>query len=98
MPRARCALFLGLLLACSRPGAAPVQTPTVEDLIAWLDVPEKQWIATVRLQESPDAATRALLQPGRIAATGPHGRWTAHMLALAKLGSPAIPAVRARAL
>ena len=98
MPRTRCALFVVLLLSCSWPGAVPVQTPTVEELIAWLDVPEKQWIATVRLQESPDAATRALLQPGRIASTGPHGRWTGHMLALAKLGSPAIPAIRARAL
>ena len=62
MPRARCAVFVALLLVLisSTPNEARRQAETIEELIAWLDVPQTEWIATARLQEVPDAAARAL--------------------------------------
>lgn len=88
-----------LLLGGAR--MAPAQEPparvSVEQLVEWLDHPETQWVATARLQETPQAAVAALLRPGRVV-FGTHNQWTAPMLALAKLGEPAIPAVRDRLL
>ena len=43
------------------------------------------------------ATLSLLLRPGRVA-SGPHGRSTAPMLALSKLGEPAIPAIVDRLL
>ena len=86
-------LTLGLTTSSSgssRQGAEPI--PPVEELIALLDAPETQWVATAWLQASPHAALPLLLQPGRVE-SGPHGRWTAAMLALAKLGESAVPAI-----
>lgn len=75
--------------------SAFAQTPSPSELVAELDNPETQWLATAQLQAARDAALPLLLQPGRVA-SGPHDRWTAHMLALAKLGEPAIPSITDR--
>jgi hypothetical protein len=77
--------------------SAFAQTPRPSELIAELDNPETEWLATARLQAIPNAALPMLLQPGRIA-SGPHDRWTAQMLALAKLGEPAIPSITGRVI
>lgn len=77
--------------------AAFAQTPSPSELVAELDNPETQWLATAHLQAVPDAALPLLLQPGRVA-SGPHDRWTAHMLALAKLGERAIPSITDRVI
>jgi hypothetical protein len=70
------------------------QTPSPTELVAWLEHPETEWLATAHLQAVPDIALPLLLEPGRVASG--HDRWTAHMLALAKLGERAIPAITAR--
>jgi len=88
-----------LFAAISEPDAASPQAsaPGVDELIAWLDTRETEWIATAHLQAMPLAALPLLLQPGRVT-SGPHDRWTAHQLALAKLGIPAIRAITARVM
>jgi HEAT repeat protein len=94
-----CAMIWFSLAMASGPytRAAFAQPPTPSELVTWLDNPETEWVATARLQAIPDAALPLLLQPGRIA-SGPHDRWTAHMLALAKLGEPAIPSITDRVI
>jgi HEAT repeat protein len=79
------------------PAFAAVQAPTPSELVAWLENRETEWLASAHLLAAPDAALALLLQPGRIA-SGPHGQWTAPMLTLAKLGQPAIPAIRDRVI
>jgi hypothetical protein len=74
---------------------ARAQGASPEELVAWLDSPETEWVATARLQAVADAAIPLLLQPARIQ-SGAHDRWTAQMLALAKLGEPAIPPIATR--
>lgn len=76
---------------------AQAPAPSVDELIAWLGDPETEWVATAYLQASPGAALPLLLQPGRVT-PGPHDRLSAPMLALAKLGEPAIPAITTRVL
>jgi hypothetical protein len=71
--------------------------PSVQQLVDWLDNPETEWGATARLQEVRQTALSLLLRPGRVA-SGPHDRWTAPMLALSKIGEPAIPAIVDRLL
>jgi hypothetical protein len=78
------------------PASALAQDPTPEELIAWLDDPTRAWIATAHLQATPDAAQR-LLRSGRVV-SGHHDEWTAPMLALAKLGEPAIALITERAI
>ena len=73
------------------------RVPSVQPLIDWLDNPETEWVATARLQAVPQTALPLLLRPGRVA-SGPHDRWTAPMLALSKIGEPAIPAIVDRVL
>jgi hypothetical protein len=90
-------LLLGLGTGPHIAAAARAPAPSVDELIAWLDDPETEWVATTYLQAIPRAALSLLLQPGRVA-SGPHDRWTAPMLALSKLGEPAIPAITSRAL
>jgi hypothetical protein len=94
-----CGAVCVLLLLSGGPQivSARAQVPSADELVAWLDVPETQWVATAHLQEVPRTALPLLLQPGRIA-SGPHDQWTAHMLALAKLGEAAIPAITERVL
>jgi hypothetical protein len=70
--------------------------PDAQSLIDSLEVPETGWIATAWLQQMPDAAVPLLLQPGK-AWYGHHMRWTTRMLALAKIGEPAVPAIVERA-
>jgi hypothetical protein len=90
--RAMAIIFLiGAVATISAQDAPPV-APPVEQLVEWLDSPETEWVATARLQQAPQAALPLLLRPGRVA-SGPHDRWTASMLALAKIGEPAIPAI-----
>ena len=76
---------------------APTVVPPVEQLIEWLDNPETAWAATARLQQVPQTALPLLLRPGRVA-SGHDDRWSASMLALAKIGEPAIPAILDRLL
>jgi hypothetical protein len=89
--------FLVALAGGPNTRSAFAQAPPPGELVAWLDNPETEWVATARLQDVPDAALPLLLQPGRVA-SGPHDRWTAHMLALAKLGEPAIPSITDRVI
>src|SRR6266508_2969519 len=95
------AMLIALMLSGATPKVAaqdtPAAAPRVDQLIEWLDAPETQWVATARLQEVPQAALPLLLRPGRVA-SGPHDRSTAPMLALSKLGEPAIPAIVDRLL
>lgn len=72
-------------------------TPSAEELIGWLDAPDTAWAASAHLQALPQDALPLLLAPGRVN-YGPHGSWSAHMLALAKLGEQAVPAIRQRAI
>ena len=80
---------------CAR--SAFAQAPSPSELVAGLDNPATEWLATAQLQAFPNAALPLLLQPGRVA-SGPHDRWTPHMLALAKLGEPAIPSITDRVI
>lgn len=89
--------FLLALSGGLSPGPASAQTLSSSELVAELDNPETQWLATAQLQAVPNAALPLLLQPGRVA-SGPHDRWTAHMLALAKLGERAIPSITDRVI
>ncbi len=77
--------------------SAFAQTPSPSELVAALDNPETEWLATAELQAIPNGALPMLLQPGRIV-SDPHDRWTAQMLALAKLGEPAIPSITGRVI
>jgi hypothetical protein len=92
-----CAAFCVAVLCFGAPGevAAREQEPGTDEIVAWLDLPETQWVATAYLQQVPQTALPLLLQPGRTT-SGAHERVTAHMLALAKLGEPAIPAIEER--
>jgi hypothetical protein len=74
--------------------AASAQSPTPSELVAALQTRQTAWVATAQLQSMPQAALPLLLAPGGLVA-GPHGAWSASMLALAKLGDPAIPAITA---
>src|SRR5262245_16367479 len=78
---------------------AQTTTPSVDELVAWLDQPSRQWLATAELQRVPDAAIPRLLDPRR-AVLGPHGTLSPALLALAKIGEPAIAPIveRARAI
>ena len=76
---------------------ASAQALSPRELVAELDHAETQWRATARVQAVPDLALPLLLEPGRVA-SGPHDSWTAHMLALAKIGGPAIPMIRDRVI
>jgi hypothetical protein len=93
----KCATLSFLLVLSSGPytRAAFAQAPSPKELVAWLDNRETEWLATAHLQAVPEAALPLLLQPGRVA-SGPDGRWSAQMLALAKLGEPAIPSITDR--
>ena len=94
-PRASvCAAGACLLVSTSGMTEAQVQgsAPTVDELVRWLDQRETEWVATAYLQRQPEAAIPLLLPPGR-AKVGPHGDWTPALLALAKIGEPAIPAI-----
>jgi len=71
--------------------------PSVQQLVDWLDHPETEWVATARLADVPQKAIPLLLRPDR-AVSGPHDRTTAPMLALSKIGEPAIPAIADRLL
>lgn len=75
--------------------SASAQRPSPGELVAWLDNRETAWLATAHMQGVPETALPLLLQPGRVA-SGPHDRWTAQMLALAKLGEPAIRSITDR--
>jgi hypothetical protein len=77
--------------------SASAQTPGPDELIAWLQNREIEWLATGHLQTVPDAALTLLLQQGRVP-LGPHARWSSQMLALAKLGEMAIPSITDRAI
>jgi len=78
---------------------AQTTTPSVDELVAWLDQPSRQWLATAELQRVPDAAIPRLLDPRR-AVLGPHGTLSPALLALAKIGEPAVAPIveRARAI
>ena len=89
--------FLLALSAGLSARSASAQTPSPTELVAGLDNPETEWRATAELQAAPAATLPLLLQPGRVA-SGPHDRWTAHMLALAKFGEPAIASITERAI
>src|SRR5262245_59048830 len=96
--RATATLVVLLLASAAAAAAQDAQgLLPVEQLVEWLDHPETQWLATARLQQVPQAALPLLLQPGRVSA-GAHNQWTAPMLALAKLGDPAMPAIVDRLL
>jgi hypothetical protein len=77
--------------------AAHAQTrpPAVDEFVGWLNDPSRQWLATAELQRLPDAAIPLLLDPAR-AVFGPHRSLTPALLALAKIGEPALPAVADR--
>ena len=79
------------------PPSAAAQTPSSDELVAWLENRETEWVATAHLQTVPEAALPLLLQPGRVR-LGPHARWSSQMLALAKLGEPAIASITERAI
>jgi HEAT repeats len=96
--------FMAVVLACvtmltsqtsNSTTAAPQETPPLDVLITWLDDPSTAWVATAWLQQMGEPAIPALLAPGRTQ-LGPHGRFTVHMLALAKIGEPAIPHIMKR--
>jgi HEAT repeat protein len=96
--------FMAVVLACVAmltpqtsiyTTAAPQETPPLDVLITWLDDPSTAWVATAWLQQVGDPAIPALLAPGRTQ-MGPHGRFTVRMLALAKIGEPAIPHIMKR--
>lgn len=91
-------VWLGLgVSTCAHAQPASAQSLTPPEIVAELDDPATAWRATAQVQAIPAAALPLLLQPGRVA-SGPHGRWTPHMLALAKLGEPAIPSIVERAI
>src|SRR5688500_10630593 len=83
--------------SASHASSPSAQTVSPAELVAGLDNPETEWWATAQLQAVPEAALPLLLQPGRVA-SGPHDRWTPHMLALAKLGEPAIASITDRVI
>jgi hypothetical protein len=76
----------------SEPAQDREPTPPVEVLVARLEDRETAWAATTYLQADSDDAAPLLLQPGLVT-FGAHGRWGGPMLALAKLGKPAIPSI-----
>jgi hypothetical protein len=89
----RAAVLLLGLFGLTALVTAQARVPPISELVAWLDVPETQWVATAHLQTAPvDTVLPLPLHPGHLA-FGPHDRWSAPMLAVAKLGEPAIPAV-----
>ena len=99
----RCLLLLVVVgLVCigvpasqqSKDVAAP-EPPPLGRLIDWLDDPSNAWVATAWLQQIGAPALPALLIPGATT-TGPHGTVSPRMLALAKIGEPAIPAIAER--
>ena len=77
--------------------AASQEPPPLDQLITWLDDRSSAWVATAWLQQLGEPAIDALLASGRIQ-TGPHGRFSARMLALAKIGEPAIPHILKKTL
>lgn len=92
------AISIGLGVSTpSHPQPPPAQSLTPAEIVAELDHRDTEWRATAQVQAVPAAALSLLLQPGRVTSR-PHGRWTPHMLALAKLGDPSIPAIAERAL
>jgi hypothetical protein len=86
------------LIGGLQPRPALAQDPSAEELVRWLDDRERAWVATARLQATPEAAVPLLLAPDAVVAGGAHGGWTGRMLALAKIGAPAIPAITDRAI
>jgi HEAT repeat protein len=99
MRRAVRYVFMAVVFACvamltpQRPNyttAAPQETPPLDVLISWLDDRSTAWLATAWLQQMGEPAVPALLAPGRTQ-FGPHHRFSVRMLALAKIGEPAIP-------
>jgi hypothetical protein len=64
-------------------------------LVAGLDDERTAWAATVRIREAGPAGLQLLLDSGATAA-GPHDDWSPRMLAIAKFGESAIPAIAAR--
>ena len=73
-----------------------VQALNPADLVAELDSPETQWRASAQLQAFREAALPMLLESERLAR--PRDHFTAHMLALAKFGVPAIPLITQRVI
>jgi hypothetical protein len=97
-------VFIVMMLASvALPGPQPSngttvtsqQSPPLETLIAWLDDPSTAWAATAWLQQIGQPAMPALLAPGRTK-SGPHDRLSPRMLALAKIGDPAIDPIAER--
>ena len=64
----------------------------IDELLAWLDDPTRQWLATAELQRVPNLAIPRLLEPNRLV-LGPHGSFSASLLTLAKIGEPAVPPI-----
>ena len=64
----------------------------IDELFTWLDDPTRQWLATAELQRVPTLAVPRLLEPNRLV-FGPHGSFSAPLLALTKIGEPAIPQI-----
>jgi hypothetical protein len=69
--------------------------PSVDEVVGRLGDPSRQWLATAELQRFPEAAIPQLLDPSR-AVFGPHRSLTPALLALAKIGEPALPAIADR--
>src|SRR6185503_10741108 len=86
-----------LLAAAAAPArmAAQNAAPAVDQYVAWLSDPSRQWLASADLQRMPQLATLCLLEPGR-ATPAPHGEISAAGLTLAKIGKSAIPAIAER--
>jgi len=87
-------LVLASLFATQAAHAQPQQS-RAEEVVGWLTDPSRQWLATAELQRMPDEAIPLLLEPGRTV-LGPHGSLTPALLALAKIGEPAVPAIADR--
>jgi HEAT repeat protein len=68
---------------------------SVQALLDLLDTPTTAWAGTARLLPLGPNVPPLLLSSGRIQA-GPHGEMSARMLALAKFGQRAIPAIQQR--
>ena len=86
------AVLCTLSLVVAPRADAQNSAPPIEDLLAWLDDPTRQWLATAELQRVSSLAVPRLLEPNRLV-LGPHGSLSAPLLALAKIGEPAVPAI-----